>query len=138
MSFTGVWLRRLKEFREEPIRQVAGQESGATLAKHAEERLSIEADLDQSVARLVLTGPIDLSNAEQLDYTLGQLLRSGPRTVVIDLRGVTDVDATGLRVLVAAGQEAEESGSRLLLHGDYLLRLRVALADFEGRYAGPG
>ncbi len=117
---------------------MAGRESGATLAKHAEERLSIEAELEQSVARLVLTGPIDLANAEQLDHTLAQLLRSGPRTVVIDLRGVTDVDSTGLRLLVAAGEDAQEAGTRLLLQGDYVLRLRVALADFEGRYAGPG
>jgi anti-anti-sigma factor len=109
--------------------------SGAHLAQDAQARLSIEAEVEESLTRVVLTGSIDLASAEQLDLLIDQLLQSSSQTVIVDLRGVTDLDSSGLRVLIAAEDQARRRGSRLFWRGDFLIRLRMALADYEGRYS---
>lgn len=109
--------------------------SGAHLAQDAQARLSIEAEVEEYLTRVVLTGSINLAGAEQLDLLIDQLLQPGFQTVVVDLRGVTDVDSSGLGVLIAVEDQARRRGSRLFWRGDFLIRLRMALADYEGRYS---
>lgn len=100
-------------------------------------RLSIEADVEDDVARVVVTGELDLATSEQLDRTLHQVEREATATLVIDLRGVTELDTSGLRVLINADQRARRRGRRVVVRGDYLLRLRVALGDLQERYGPP-
>jgi anti-sigma B factor antagonist len=67
---------------------------------------------------LMLSGELDLMSSPQLEEALSGLDGGGwteSMLVVLDLRGIEFMDSTGLHVLVAARQRAEESGRRLAL-----------------------
>jgi anti-anti-sigma factor len=57
---------------------------------------------------------LDGAAAPQLEDALRQALRRG-RTVVLDLRGLTRVDAAGVGVIVAASVAGRQAGARLIL-----------------------
>ena len=76
-------------------------------------RLELRVEKDDGVARLVASGELDLSSAEDLEEQLKQLERDGP--VVLDLRELTFMDSTGLRAVLAADARAREQGGRLVI-----------------------
>lgn len=67
------------------------------------------------VARLVLQGELDIATSPQAEAELRRLEGEGAATIVLDLRGLTFMDSTGLRLLVAADARARESGHRLAI-----------------------
>ena len=71
---------------------------------------SIEAEqhLDTSIVRLY--GEFDLAAEKRFADELGALLHDGTATLVLDLRGLTFMDSTGLRMLVSAHKRSEEDG----------------------------
>lgn len=62
---------------------------------------------------VTVSGELDVATSRDLDRELAQL--QDVSLVVIDLRGLSFVDSTGLGVLVRAHQRAEELGHRLAL-----------------------
>ena len=64
---------------------------------------------------LAATGEIDLASAPMLESEINACLESGVHLLVIDLIGVTFLDSTGLRSLLAAHTKLEEAGSKLAL-----------------------
>ncbi|HVM65172.1 MAG TPA: STAS domain-containing protein [Acidimicrobiales bacterium] len=54
-------------------------------------------------------GEVDISSVGALEACLGPLVAAGP--TVLDLSGVTFMDASGVRALVRAQHGAEEAGS---------------------------
>jgi len=62
-----------------------------------------------------LAGEIDLSVADDLAVRIAELLRLGPRTVVLDLARLTFLDSSGCRALVMGAREAAGRGRRLVL-----------------------
>jgi anti-anti-sigma factor len=62
-----------------------------------------------------LTGELDIVNAPSLDEKLAAVQADVATTVVLDLRGVTFIDSTGLRALIAADERAKEGGGRLVI-----------------------
>jgi len=70
-----------------------------------------EIDQAQDEGRLVLTlrGELDLASAPVLEAAALPVVRDGGR-VVIDLRGLTFIDSSGVRVLVAGHAAARLSG----------------------------
>jgi anti-anti-sigma factor len=61
------------------------------------------------------SGEIDLATVGQLENELNANLESGPKHVVVDLTGVTFMDSTGLRALLAAHQNLAIMGRRMTL-----------------------
>jgi anti-anti-sigma factor len=64
-------------------------------------------------------GELDVATAEQMRVALLQQFDNGFAHVVADLRDVTFIDSTGIRVLWQAHQRSEQDGTRLsLIPGD--------------------
>lgn len=75
--------------------------------------LEVRFRADERVAVITLTGELDIASSESLEHELAAA-REAP-LVVVDLRGLTFIDSTGLGVLVRAHQQAKEQGRRLAL-----------------------
>lgn len=67
------------------------------------------------VSVVALEGEIDLASVEQIERRIAAAERDDPKQLVIDLRGVTFMDSSGLRVLMAAYERARESGREFAL-----------------------
>jgi anti-sigma B factor antagonist len=92
--------------------------------------LSTEQREGGAVVRLV--GELDLSQADHVSEELARAEATEPAVLVIDLRGVSFMDSTGLRLLLAALRRAEPVGRRLVLvRGQEQVRelFRVARLD---------
>ncbi|HYH58740.1 MAG TPA: STAS domain-containing protein [Thermoleophilaceae bacterium] len=76
-------------------------------------RLTFEPHRDEAMTRLALAGEFDLSNAAQVEDALKQLEDDRPDLLVLDLRELTFMDSTGLRVMVSADARARDEGRRL-------------------------
>ncbi len=60
-------------------------------------------------------GDLDLATAEPLWEEIERLRERGLNKLVLDLRGLTFLDSTGLRLLVRAKEEAEKDGAEFAL-----------------------
>lgn len=65
-------------------------------------------------ARVVLRGALDLATAPLAEYELRQA-QADARHVLLDLSGLTFIDAAGLRVVLAADRRARAAGGRLVV-----------------------
>jgi anti-anti-sigma factor len=70
-------------------------------------------ELDGGV-RVVLSGDLDLSTAKQAEQAIEEAER-GASLIVIDLRRLSFMDSTGLRVIVSADKRAKRSGRRAVI-----------------------
>ena len=76
--------------------------------------LSIDTTTGASGATTVLvSGEVDVSNADELRTALDQALSSGATELTVDLAEVPYIDSTGIGVLVGAAHHAAERGVRL-------------------------
>ena len=72
---------------------------------------------------LALTGELDLDSANRLEEAVREVCASGTG-LVIDLRKVTFMDSSGLRVLIVAGTLCEERGHELrIIPGEDIQRI---------------
>ena len=69
---------------------------------------------DGSVS-FTLSGELDLSTLERLETALDGGLDGNPDLVVVDLRELTFLDSSGLRVMLALHSSQQEQGGRLVL-----------------------
>ena len=76
-------------------------------------RLTYESHQSDGMVRLALAGEFDLSNAPQIEDALKQIEHDRPTLLVLDLRELTFMDSTGLRVMVAADARARDDSRRL-------------------------
>ena len=74
--------------------------------------LSIETRVDGEEAVVALTGELDLSTAPQVEEALTDAEEKGPALIRLDLRGLTFMDSTGLRVVLAADGRARKEARR--------------------------
>jgi anti-anti-sigma factor len=94
------------------------------------ERASAEL-LQWSTARLphqvsvVLEGEVDLSTADVLSNLLAEVLAERPSKVVVDLAGVSFLDSTGIKCLLAAQTAAASGGCRLVVRRPTRAILRI-------------
>jgi anti-sigma B factor antagonist len=67
---------------------------------------------------VVVAGELDIATAPRFSACLRELLhRDCPRELVVNLSGVTFMDATGLRALTDLRRRAEQRESALVLEG---------------------
>ncbi|WP_435745055.1 STAS domain-containing protein [Nocardioides sp. SYSU DS0663] len=72
--------------------------------------------LDRS-ALFVIEGELDLAGTDLVPSRFEALLAAGVESVVIDLSGVTFLDAAGLSVLLACREQAAAAGAHSVLTG---------------------
>jgi anti-anti-sigma factor len=91
--------------------------------------LTVEADADGGV-RITVRGELDLATAPRLRDALAD---PGGRVVLVDLRGLTFMDSTGVRTLLQANEDAASAGSelRFLLPRDGGARLTITETGIE-------
>lgn len=65
--------------------------------------------------RVALRGELDLAGVPTLERELGAVEETAPPLLVLDLRGLTFIDSTGLRAVIAADDRARRQGRRLVL-----------------------
>lgn len=73
----------------------------------------VEPDRDRVVVRL--RGEFDLLGVADVEKTIAELADVGFRRISIDLRALTFMDSSGLRVLMAADRSMRSWGGQLLL-----------------------
>ena len=66
-----------------------------------------------STVEITLTGELDVASDRRLSDTLKQVVDNTTANVVIDLRGVTLMDSSGLRWLITADALSQTEGFRL-------------------------
>lgn len=76
---------------------------------------NVETAEHDNATHVLLRGDLDLSTAKQAEQAIEEAERSGAQTVVIDLRGLSFMDSTGLRVVVSADKRASRSNRRLVI-----------------------
>ena len=78
--------------------------------------LDVREDQPQPDAiRVTLEGELDLANAYAFDRRMLAVEAEHPKLVIVDLRGLTMLDSTGLARLVSAQRRARRGGWRLVL-----------------------
>ena len=70
---------------------------------------SVDAERNLDTLILRLYGEFDLSSDERFREELAKLLQSDPKTLIVDLRGLTFMDSTGLRALVMLHNSSTET-----------------------------
>jgi anti-anti-sigma factor len=76
--------------------------------------LSLRAETRDGVARLTVEGELDMASSPVLERAVEGALESA-RSVELELAGVTFMDSTGLRTLLAIRRRLEEAGCELRL-----------------------
>jgi stage II sporulation protein AA (anti-sigma F factor antagonist) len=77
--------------------------------------LTVDAAVDGDVARVTLSGELDLDGAGALAGELGDLAGKGATSVVVDVAGLTFIDSSGLRALLSAREQLDGAGATLKL-----------------------
>ena len=78
-------------------------------------RLTSHSDESDGRVRLVLSGEFDLSSATLIEDVLKEIEEKRPEVLVLDLRELTFMDSTGLRVMVSADARARDDSRRLAI-----------------------
>ena len=77
--------------------------------------LELSTESNGATVLLALAGELDIGSAARVEEELARIERDAPATVVIDLRALTFMDSTGLRIIVGADARAREHERRLVL-----------------------
>jgi anti-sigma B factor antagonist len=76
---------------------------------------SVETDSLGDGTVVSLSGDLDLSTAKRAEQAIEDAEKASPPLLVIDLRGLSFMDSTGLRVVVSADKRATRSNRRLVI-----------------------
>jgi anti-anti-sigma factor len=75
--------------------------------------LEVATSEENGAVRIALSGELDISTAPRVEEELERVEPDGPAVLVLDLRAVSFMDSTGLRLIVSADGRAREQGRRL-------------------------
>ncbi|CAN5511417.1 hypothetical protein BH20ACT19_BH20ACT19_13360 [soil metagenome] len=77
----------------------------------------LDVDIQSSAGRVdaSLCGEVDLSTVAALERRLEEGLADTPETLVLDLRKVTFLDSSGLRLMLRLDKRQSEAGGRLVV-----------------------
>jgi anti-anti-sigma factor len=70
----------------------------------------VEVRPERDVVRVAPIGELDVATTPALEHQLHELRHSGFERVVLDMRGLTFVDSTGLRAILSASRFADSDG----------------------------
>lgn len=86
---------------------------------------TVRSEQQNGVAHVAFYGELDISAAPILQDTLTQVEGDGIRMIMLDLRDMTFIDASGLHVLLEAKARSKSSGHRVILVGANSLAQRL-------------
>ncbi|MEA2313352.1 MAG: hypothetical protein QOI03_44 [Solirubrobacteraceae bacterium] len=75
----------------------------------------VSSDKQGEDGKLALSGELDIASAPRLEEAADAMLAQPVRRLVIDLSGLTFIDSSGLRLLIALNDRANEDGWTLAL-----------------------
>ena len=75
-------------------------------------RISVEQPSDGSFL-VAVSGELDISNSKSLEDAVSMARDKGAKALVLDLRGLTFMDSSGLRLLIDAWNEANVADRKL-------------------------
>lgn len=75
----------------------------------------VRVEPDRTVVRVVPSGELDVANCGLLAARLDELWNSGWTNVVVDLRELTFMDASGVHLLLEHRRRASQTGARFSL-----------------------
>jgi len=81
------------------------------------EPFRVDVHPERDVVRVVPVGELDLATAGVLERELHELRNSGFDHVVLDMRRLTFIDSSGIRVVLSEHRFADASNRRLTLLG---------------------
>jgi anti-sigma B factor antagonist len=89
----------------------------ATVAQDTSAHAPFAVDVhpEREIVRVVPVGELDLATSPQLERQLHELRSSGFDHVVLDMRQLTFIDSSGIRVVVAEHRHADTSDRRFSL-----------------------
>jgi anti-anti-sigma factor len=79
------------------------------------EVLQIAVSDNEGVRMLRLKGELDMSGIERFERVLAAKPEPGVQTFVLDMRGLTFIDSSGLRALIMADQRVRSAGGRFVV-----------------------
>ena len=83
---------------------------------------------------IALSGELDISTAPQLEDDLRRVEAERPECIVLDLRQLSFMDSTGLRLLIMADARAREEGRRLVIgRGNEMIQRVMRLTRLDER-----
>jgi anti-sigma B factor antagonist len=94
--------------------------------------LRIDVHRNGATGTISLFGELDLSGEAEMEAAFAEAESNGAGVMVIDLRGLSFIDSTGLRGIVSADIRARKDGRRLVLipGPEHVHRVfRIALLD---------
>ena len=95
---------------------------------------TVERQLSNGTARVIVGGELDMETGPRLDEEIRQAEAERPAVLVLDLRGVSFFDSTGLQLVLDADVRAREEGRRfVVLPGDGEPRRVLDLAEVADR-----
>jgi anti-sigma B factor antagonist len=78
-------------------------------------RFHVDVDQDQAGVTVTVTGDVDLSTVGPLERARERALSNSPSRVLIDLRGVSFIDSSGLKFLIETDRLSRAGGWKLQL-----------------------
>ena len=75
--------------------------------------LTVRSEATAQEWRIELTGELGLENAQTLEEALSEAEQDEDKRLVIDLRGLTHIDSTGVGCIVYAVGRARETGGEI-------------------------
>jgi anti-anti-sigma factor len=95
---------------------------------------SVERHDEDDCVRLVVEGELDMDTGPRLQDEIERAHAIAPARLVLDLRGVTFFDSSGLQIVLDAEVRCREAGRELVvLPGDGEPRRVLELADVSDR-----
>ena len=67
---------------------------------HPADRFQIDVEPERDIARVCPSGDVDLATVDSIRQRIAELTSVGFKRVALDLRGVTFLDSTGLRLVL--------------------------------------
>jgi anti-sigma B factor antagonist len=102
--------------------------------------LSVSTKRQGDVARVVVTGDVDMSSGRQLAAEIDNAISGFPSATVVDLSAVGFLDSSGIAVLINGRRQAEEAGIGFRVVGASGIVLQVltmtGVWEFLGGEAG--
>jgi len=104
--------------------------------RHVPEAFRVDVHPEREVVRLAPIGELDLATADMVYAQLRDLYEAGFQHIVLDLRGLTFLDSSGLALLIAEDRRARESGRTFsIIHGRPTVERVLKISGLEDRFA---
>jgi anti-anti-sigma factor len=95
----------------------------------------VEVQPERERMRVVPHGELDVATVEQLEARIEQLRSRGFTTIALDLRQLTFMDSTGLRLLLRLNAESRANGFRfVVVDCEGPVRRLLRLTRIEGQF----